>query len=91
MNTSTAVKTDERVKDVQVTSEALSVSLFDGRVISVPLFWYPRLFKATSEKRNEWETCGGGYGIYWPAIDEHLSVEGLLRGASSPELQKASS
>ncbi len=86
MSTLTAIKTDERVKDVQVTSEALTVSLFDGRAISVPLFWFPRLSKATAEQRSDWEPCGGGYGIYWPAIDEHLSVEGLLRGAPSPEL-----
>ncbi len=90
MSTLTAVKTDERVKDVNVTPETLSVSLLDGRVISVPLFWYPRLFKATEPQRNEWETCGGGYGVYWPALDEHLSVEGLLQGAPSPELQKNS-
>ena len=80
------LKMDERVKDVQVTSDALTVSLFDGRAISVPVFWYPRLFKATAEQRSHWETCGGGNGIYWPAIDEHLSVDGLLRGAPSPEL-----
>ena len=81
-----AVTADERVKDVQVTSDTLVVSLLDGRVISVPLFWYPRLFKATPEQRNEWKPCGGGFGIYWPTIDEHLSVDGLLHGAPSPEL-----
>ena len=86
MSTLTAIKTDERVKDVRVTSDALTVSLFDGRVISAPLFWFPRLFKATVEQQNNWEACGAGYGVYWPAIDEHLSVDGLLRGAPSPEL-----
>ena len=86
MSTLSALKTDERVKDVRVTSEALTVSLFDGRAISVPLFWFPRLFKATAEERSDWKACGGGYGIYWPMIDEHLSVDGLLRGAPSPEL-----
>jgi uncharacterized protein DUF2442 len=74
------------VKDVQVTSDALIVSLFDGRAISVPLGWFPRLFKATAEQRSDWQPCGGGYGIYWPAIDEHLSIDGLLHGAPSPEL-----
>lgn len=87
MSTSTAV-TDERVKDVNVTSDALTVSLLDGRVISVPLFWYPRLAKASARQLSDWKPCGGGYGIFWPAIDEHLSVEGLLRGAPSPELAK---
>jgi hypothetical protein len=86
MSTLTAVKADERVKDVHVTSDTLTVSLFDGRVISVPLFWYPRLLKATAKQWGEWEPCGGGYGIYWPAIDEHLSVDGLLRGAPAPGL-----
>jgi hypothetical protein len=86
MSILTPIKTDERVKDVQTTSDALTVSLFDGRAISVPLRWFPRLLKATAKQRSDWQPCGGGYGIYWPAIDEHLSVEGLLRGASSPEL-----
>ena len=66
MSTLTAVKADERVKDVQVTSDTLAVSLFDGRVISVPLFWYPRLLKATAKQLGDWKPCGGGYGIYWP-------------------------
>ena len=86
MSTLPAIKTDERVKDVNVTSDTLTVSLIDGRAISVPLFWYPRLFKATAEARSNWQPCGGGYGIYWPTIDEHLSVDGLLHGAPSPEL-----
>ena len=86
MSTLTAVKTDEHVKDVQVTPDTLTVSLRDGRVISTPLFWFPRLLKATAQQQAKWEPCGGGYGIYWPAIDEHLSVEGLLRGAPSPKL-----
>ena len=86
MSTSTAIKTDERVKDVHVTSDTLTVSLCDGRVISVPLFWYPRLLKATARQLADWKPCGGGYGIHWPTIDEHLSVDGLLHGAPSPEL-----
>jgi hypothetical protein len=86
MSTLTAGQADERVKDVQVTPDTLTVSLRDGRVISVPLFWYPRLLKATAEQLGDWKPCGGDYGIYWPAIDEHLSVDGLLRGAPSPEL-----
>jgi len=85
MSTLTAIKTDERVRDVRVTSDTLTVALYDGRAISVPLFWFPRLFKAGTEQQNTWEPCGGGFGIYWPTIDEHLSVEGLLRGAPSPE------
>jgi hypothetical protein len=73
------------VQEVTVTDELLSVDLADGRTISVPLAWYPRLLRATPEQRARWQPCGGGYGIHWPDLDEHLSTEGLLRGAPSPE------
>src|ERR1017187_5503731 len=76
--------TDERVLDVQFSDDAISVSLRDGRVISVPLVWYPRLLDATAAQRNNWKIAGGGYGIHWPDIDEDLSTEGLLRGAPAP-------
>lgn len=77
-------KVDERVEAVYFTRDSLIVDLVDGRSISVPLSWYPRLLKATPKNRACWETCGGGYGIHWPDIDEDLSTEGLLRGAPSP-------
>lgn len=77
-------KTDERVEAVYFTRDALVVDLYDGRTISVPLSWYPKLLKATQKERSHWEICGGGYGIHWPQIDEDLSTEGLLRGASAP-------
>ena len=86
MSILTAIKSDERVRDVQVTSTTLTVTLMDSRVISVPLFWYPRLNQATAQELADWQPCGGGYGIYWPQLDEHLSVEGFLRGAPSAEL-----
>ena len=76
-----ALAADERVKDVSFSEDALSVSLMDGRTITVPLTWYPRLLKANPSSRLNWEICGGGYGIHWPDIDEDLSTEGLLRGA----------
>ena len=76
-----AHKTDERVEAVHFTRDSLVVDLMDGRSISVPLTWYPRLLKATPKQRALWEICGGGYGIHWPDIDEDLSTEGLLRGA----------
>jgi len=79
-----ALAADERVKGVQITEDTVSVSLMDGRIISVPLAWYPRLFNATPEQRNNWQICGGGYGIHWVDIDEDLSTEGLLRGAPAP-------
>ena len=74
---------DERVADVEVTEDALSVRLMDGRTIGVPLVWYPRLLNATEEQRKNW-TIVGGYGIHWPDVDEDLSTEGLLRGAPAP-------
>jgi len=74
----------ERVVDVSFTEDALSVSLRDGRKISVPLTWYPKLLHATPEQRNNWKVAGAGYGIHWPDIDEDLSTEGLLRGAPDP-------
>lgn len=72
---------DERVLDVRFDDHRLIVDLMDGRTISVPLSWYPRLAGATPEQRARWEKCGGGYGIHWPDVDEDLSTEGLLRGA----------
>jgi|BarGraIncu00222A_1022003.scaffolds.fasta_scaffold575297_1 hypothetical protein len=76
-----ANQADERVKNVKIDDEMLSVDLIDGRTISVPLSWYSRLFHATKEQLSNWEVAGGGYGIYWPDLDEDLSTEGLLRGA----------
>jgi len=80
-----APSADERVLDVQFTEDSLSVNLRDGRVISVPLAWYPRLLRATPAERKNWEISGGGYRIHWPDIDEDLSTEGLLRGAPAPK------
>ena len=74
----------ERVKDVHFTEDSLSVDLMDGRTISVPLAWYPRLLHASAEQRGNWKLAGGGFGIHWPDIDEDLSTEGLLRGAPAP-------
>jgi Protein of unknown function (DUF2442) len=76
---------DERVLDVQSTDGTLSVSLRDGRVISVPLVSYPRLLNASPTQRKNWKIAGGGYGIHWPELDEDLSAEGLLRGAPAPK------
>jgi hypothetical protein len=79
-----ALQADERVAGVEITDDTLSVSLMDGRTISVPLAWYPRLLGATGKQRKNWQIAGGGYGIHWPDIDEDLSTEGLLRGAPAP-------
>jgi hypothetical protein len=84
-----APSADERVKNVHVSDEALSVDLMDGRTIAVPLAWYPRLSTATPAQRAHWQVCGGGYGIHWPDVDEDLSTEGLLRGAPAPQPRAA--
>ncbi len=76
---------DERVADVRCDDASLIVDLMDGRTISVPLAWYPRLLHATPAQRAAWEPSAGGYGIHWPGIDEDLSTEGLLRGAPAPK------
>ncbi|ACL74050.1 DUF2442 domain-containing protein [Thioalkalivibrio sulfidiphilus] len=80
-----ALNADERVASVEFSEDYLTVSLKDGRRISVPVEWYPRLAHATARQRNNWKICGGGYGIHWPDLDEDLSTEGLLRGAPSPK------
>jgi hypothetical protein len=69
-----------RGEGVRVTEDELIVSLRDGRTISVPLAWFPRLLRATPAQRQRWEFLGDGEGIHWPDVDEDLSVEGLLRG-----------
>lgn len=81
-----ALRADERVADVKFTKHDMSVALRDGRTITVPLAWYPRLLKASASQRKNWRVAGGGYGIHWPDIDEDLSTEGLLRGAPAPGL-----
>ncbi len=79
-----ALAADERVKSVHLSDETLSVDLMDGRTITVPLAWYPKLLNATPAQRENWQICGADYGIHWPDLDEDLSVEGLLRGAPAP-------
>lgn len=76
----------ERIKNVRCTKDSLSVDLLDGRTISAPLAWYPRLLHATTNQRADWKIAGGGYGIHWPQIDEDLSVDGLLRGLPAPQV-----
>ena len=83
-----APRADERVTDVGFTEDELSVALMDGRKISVPLAWYPRLLNATATQRSNWEVSGG-YGIHWLEIDEDLSTEGLLRDAPAPRQPSA--
>ncbi len=76
------IKADSRVANVSFTASSLDVRLKDGRQISAPLDWFPRLKSASPSERAEWEPCAAGHGIHWPKIDEDLSVDGLLRVTS---------
>ena len=71
--------------DLSVTDSTLTVALDDGRSLSVPLAWYPRLAHATDAERAHWQLLGGGYAIEWPDLDEHIGVAGLLAGHRSGE------
>jgi hypothetical protein len=74
-------------ENVTITEDTLSVDLSDGRTISVPLAWFPRLTHSTQAERNNWRLIGKGHGIHWEDIDEDISVEGLLAGKPSGESQ----
>ena len=78
MSTSTVERTP-RATNVSFTSDEMTVALADGRRLSVPLAWFPRLAKASPEQLRNCELLGDGEGIHWPDLDEDLSVEGLLR------------
>ena len=78
------MKPGEKIVGVTVTEDELKADLLDGRSITVPLAWYPRLLHATPEQRANWKIAGGGFGVHWPDVDEDLSAEGLLRGAPAP-------
>lgn len=71
---------DLRVKHIETTADTLTVELMDGRVLAVPLAYYPTLLHATEAERQKCQPIGAGYGIEWPELDYHLSVEGLLQG-----------
>jgi hypothetical protein len=74
-----AVEVQPLAVDVSCSSDMLQVELADGREISVPLDWYPRLQDATPKERNDWTLIGGGLGIHWESLDEDVSVASLLR------------
>lgn len=80
-----------RVMHVSSTDDLLVVELEDGRTISAPLAWYPKLLHASQKDRDHWEVSGAGFGIHWPTIDEDLSVDGLLRGAPASRARVVSS
>ncbi len=78
---------DALAQSVTVSDEALSVDLADGRTITVPLIWFPRLAYGTPAERANWRFIGGGVGIHWPDLDEDISVVSLLAGRRSDESQ----
>jgi hypothetical protein len=78
-----------RAENVKVTNDSLIVDLSDGRTISVPVEWFPRLLNATPEEQSNWRLIGRGHGIHWEDIDEDISVEGLLAGRPSGESQRS--
>jgi Protein of unknown function (DUF2442) len=83
--TSSTLATETTAKDIKVTNDALIVELRDGRSVSVPLTWYPRLAEGRPAERRNWEFIGPGTGIHWPDLDEDISIEGLLLGRPSGE------
>ncbi len=84
MNTLT-LEEDPLAIDLAIAGETLTVALADGRSLSVPLSWYPRLAEASTVERANWNLLGGGYAMEWPDLDEHIGVEGLLAGRRSGE------
>jgi len=78
-----------KAERVTVTHDTLSVDLSDGRTISVPLAWFPRVFHASPEERKNWRLIGKGQGTHWEELDEDISVEGLLAGKPSGESQSS--
>jgi hypothetical protein len=76
-----AIEVNPLAEGVDFSADELIVSLVDGRKVSVPLTWYPRLATADDQQRARWELLGDGQGIHWPDIDEDLSVSGILKGA----------
>ena len=76
---------EAKAQHIRITEDCLLVDLTDGRTISVPLAWYPRLLRGTSEERSNWRFIGDREGIHWPDLDEDISVENLLFGKPSGE------
>jgi hypothetical protein len=89
MTTSTAERHAPRALRASISKDELAVDLSDGRTVIAPLAWYPRLLHGTHEERKQWRLIAGGEGIHWPALDEDVSVEGLLNGRPSGESQES--
>ena len=75
--------------NIEIHNKNFTISLIDGRDLTVPLEWYPRLLYGTSQERKNWQLLGNGYAIEWPDLDEHIGIEGLLAGRRSGESKKS--
>ena len=89
MSTLTTELATARAIRVAVTEDTLAVDLTDGRTISAPLEWYPRLLHGTAAEWQDWRLIGDGEGIHWEQLDEDISIEGLLAGRASGESEKS--
>jgi uncharacterized protein DUF2442 len=89
MSTSPIEHSPALAQQVTLSGDALIVDLVDGRSITVPIAWYPRLSHATPRERNHWRLIGRGEGIHWPDLDEDISIENLLTGARSGESRRS--
>ena len=87
--TTLVLEADPAAVDVQIDRSNILVYLADGRSLSVPLEWYPRLLHATPDECNNWQLLGDGYAVEWPDLDEHIGIEGLLAGRRSGESAKS--
>ena len=85
-NTRSFRPTSALANAIEFTDDLMNVHLMDGRIIGVPLAWFPRLLAATPEQRSIYEIGGGGVGLHWPELDEDISVAGLLAGADRSSL-----
>jgi len=78
-----------KIQGITITDDTLSADLSDGRTISVPLAWYPRLMNASVEERNNWRFIAGGEGIHWTQLDEDINIKNLILGQPSGESQRS--
>ncbi len=89
MNSSATKELEVTATSVRVTDDALIVDLSDGRTVSAPLAWYPRLLHGSAAERNDHQMIGRGIGIHWPQLDEDISIEGILSGRRSFESKQS--
>ena len=87
--TTLTLETEPLATSVSVSSERLIVELADGRSLTIPIAWYPRLQQGSPLERDRWQLLGDGYAIEWPDLDEHIGIEGLLAGRRSSESSRS--